>query len=102
MYNGTESCPAENSADELARRVRPGLALELVINGSPVTFMNIHLKSGCANLKTAPGLQVHELTDPEPACRVLNRQIPYPGGLDQRIANQSPHFILYWEISIAE
>jgi exonuclease III len=85
---------SENSADELAHRVRPGLALELMINGSSVTFLNIHLKSGCANLKTAPGFTGHKLTDPELACRVLNRQIPILEDWIERIANQSPRFVL--------
>jgi hypothetical protein len=85
---------AENPGDKLAYRVRPGLALELVINGSPITFLNIHLKSGCANLKTAPGFTGHKLTDSEPACRVLNRQIPILEDWVERIANQSPRFVL--------
>ncbi len=85
---------AEHPGDEPAHRVRPGLALELVINGSPVTFMNIHLKSGCANLEAALRFPGHKLTDPEPACMVLNRQIPILEDWIEQIANQSPRFIL--------
>jgi exonuclease III len=84
----------ENSGDKPKSRVRPGLALELMINGSPVTFLNVHLKSGCANLKSAPGFPGHKLTDPEAACRVLNRQIPILEDWIERIAKQSPRFIL--------
>ncbi|SEL50372.1 endonuclease/exonuclease/phosphatase family protein [Nitrosovibrio tenuis] len=85
---------AENPGDKRAHRVRPGLALELVIGGSPVTFLNVHLKSGCANLKTAPGFPGHQLTDSEPACTVLNRQIPILEDWIEQIASQSPRFIL--------
>ncbi|SEO88227.1 hypothetical protein [Nitrosovibrio sp. Nv6] len=76
------------------RRVRPGLALELVINGSPVTFLNIHLKSGCANLKTGGGFPGHKLTDSEPACVVLNRQIAILEDWIEHVAKESPRFVL--------
>src|SRR5213080_5120863 len=36
----------------------------------------------------------HKLTDPEPACRVLNRQIPILEDWIERIASQSPRFVL--------
>jgi hypothetical protein len=84
---------AENPGSKFTR-VRPGLALELVINGLPVTFMNVHLKSGCANLKTAHGFPGHKLTDPQPACVVLNRQIPILEDWVEHIARQSPRFVL--------
>jgi hypothetical protein len=80
--------------DEPAHRVRPGLALELTINGSPVTFLNIHLKSGCANLNNWGRWPGHRLTDPEPACVVLNRQIPILEDWIEQIASQSPRFVL--------
>lgn len=99
--SGANGCSAnqklaitEHPGDELAYRIRPGLALELVINGSPVSFLNIHLKSGCANLKKVSRFPGHKLTDPEPACMVLNRQIPILEDWIEQIANQSPRFIL--------
>jgi endonuclease/exonuclease/phosphatase family metal-dependent hydrolase len=81
-------------AGEKHRRVRPGLALELIVNGLPVTFLNIHLKSGCANLNNSPRLPGHRLTDPQHACSVLNRQIPILEDWIEQVANQSPRFIL--------
>lgn len=86
---------AEQLRDEPARhRVRPGLALRLVINGVPVTFLNIHLKSGCANLKTGGGFTGHKLTDPDPACEVLNRQVPILEDWVENVARESPRFVL--------
>jgi hypothetical protein len=85
---------AENPANKFMHRVRPGLSLELVISGSPVTFMNVHLKSGCATLRTGSGFPGHKLTDSEPACAVLNRQIPVLEDWIERIARQSPRFVL--------
>lgn len=79
---------------ESAHRVRPGLALELTINDSPVTFLNIHLKSGCANLNNWGHWPGHRLTDPEPACAVLNRQIPILEDWIEQIASHSPRFVL--------
>jgi hypothetical protein len=81
--------------DELyTRRVRPGLSLQLVINGSTVTFLNVHLKSGCANLKTSGGFPGRKLTDPQPECVVLNRQIPILEDWIDHVAEESPRFIL--------
>lgn len=79
---------------EITYRMRPGLALELTINGSPVTFLNIHLKSGCANLKSFAHWPGRRLTDNEPACTVLNRQIPILEDWIEQIASRSPRFIL--------
>jgi endonuclease/exonuclease/phosphatase family metal-dependent hydrolase len=58
------------------RRVRPGLALELHVNGEPVTFLNVHLKSGCANIVATERFPARLLDDPHEACEVLNRQTP--------------------------
>ena len=58
------------------RRVRPGLALELTLNGAPVTFLNVHLKAGCANIVATERYPSRLLTDATGACEVLNRQVP--------------------------
>ncbi|SCX93445.1 Endonuclease/Exonuclease/phosphatase family protein [Nitrosospira sp. Nsp13] len=90
----------EQFGDEPARhRVRPGLALRLVINGVPVTFLNIHLKSGCANLKTDSGFMGHKLTDPDPACEVLNRQVPILEDWVANVARESPRFVLFGDFN---
>ncbi len=65
-----------------------------LINGSPVTFLNIHLKSGCANLKTSGGFPGRKLTDPQPECVVLNRQIPILEDWVDHVAKESPRFVL--------
>ena len=91
---------AEQLRDESVRhRVRPGLALRLVVNGAPVTFLNIHLKSGCANLKTGRGFAGHKLTDPDPACEVLNRQVPIIEEWVENVAKESPRFVLFGDFN---
>lgn len=76
------------------RKVRPGLALELHINGSPVTLMNVHLKSSCASLKTSGGFAGRKLTDKDANCEVLNRQVPKLESWIEAISARSPRFIL--------
>lgn len=90
----------EQPRDESVRhRARPGLALQLVINGEPVTFLNIHLKSGCANLKKGRGFAGHKLSDPDPACKVLNRQIPIIEDWVENVAKESPRFVLFGDFN---
>ena len=76
------------------RTVRPGLALELTINGQPVTFMNVHLKSSCANLKPNGPFQPRLLDDADAACRVLNRQVPALENWIEAVDAHSPRFVL--------
>ena len=75
------------------RRVRPGLALELTINGTPVTFMNVHLKSGCANIVATERYPARLLTDANDACEVLNRQVPLLEDWLDGIAVKSPRLV---------
>lgn len=90
----------EQLRDESVRhRARPGLALQLVIHEAPVTFLNIHLKSGCANLKTGRGFAGRKLTDPDPACEVLNRQIPIIEEWVENVAKESPRFVLFGDFN---
>jgi hypothetical protein len=79
---------------QLLRSLRPGLALTLIINGAPITFMNVHLKSACANLVTGGGFPGRLLTDPDPACQLLNRQIVPLENWIESVASQSPRFVL--------
>jgi endonuclease/exonuclease/phosphatase family metal-dependent hydrolase len=76
------------------RRVRPGLALSLTINGEPVTFMNVHLKAGCASVTNEdaryPG---RLLDDPAEACEVLNRQVAPLEAWLESVAKKSPRFV---------
>ena len=76
------------------RRVRPGLALSLTINGEPVTFMNVHLKAGCASVTNEdarfPG---RLLDDPAEACEVLNRQVAPLEAWIESVARKSPRFV---------
>ena len=77
------------------RSVRPGLALELQVNGQVVTFMNVHLKAACASVTNNdaryPG---RLLTDDVEACRVLNRQVPLLETWIESVAQHSPRFVL--------
>ena len=77
------------------RSVRPGLSLELHVNGQAVTFMNVHLKSACASVTNNdaryPG---RLLTDEFEPCRVLNRQVPLLEDWIETVAQRSPRFML--------
>lgn len=86
-------------AEFSVHRARPGLALQLAINGAPVTFLNIHLKSGCANLKTGGGFVGRKLTDRNPACEVLNRQTPIIEDWVENVAKESPRFVLFGDFN---
>jgi endonuclease/exonuclease/phosphatase family metal-dependent hydrolase len=76
------------------RTLRPGLALELTVNGQPLTFMNVHLKSACANLKPNGPFQPRKLDDADAACRVLNRQVPALEDWIEAVDAKSPRFVL--------
>lgn len=77
------------------RSVRPGLSLALTVNNEPVTFMNVHLKAGCASVNNNdvrfPG---RLLTDSAEACEVFNRQVPILENWLESIAATSPRFVL--------
>lgn len=75
------------------RRVRPGLALELTINGAPVTFLNVHLKAGCANIVATERYPARLLTDASEACEVLNRQVPILESWIDAVAARSPRLV---------
>ena len=89
----------QSEGESSVHRIRPGLALKLVINGAPVTFLNIHLKSGCANLKTGRGFVGHKLTDLDPACEILNRQTPIIEDWVESVAKESPRFVLFGDFN---
>lgn len=85
---------SDNPADPEARKVRPGLALELELPGRRIGFLNVHLKSSCANIVPTPVYQARLLDDRAAACQVLNRQVaPLERWLD-KVARQSPEFVL--------
>ena len=76
------------------RRVRPGLALSLTVNGEPVTFMNVHLKAGCASVtQEDPRFPGRLLDDPAEACEVLNRQVAPLEAWIESVAKKSPRFV---------
>ncbi|WP_091875339.1 hypothetical protein [Massilia yuzhufengensis] len=84
----------DNPSDPQARKLRPGLALELQVAGRPISFLNVHLKSGCANIVPTPTYQARLLDDPAAPCKVLNRQVaPLERWLDS-VAQRSPDFVL--------
>lgn len=84
----------DDPANPATHAVRPGLALELQVNGKPITFLNVHLKASCANLVTSGRYPGHKLTDPDRACRVLNRQVPILERWIKVVARTSPNFVL--------
>ena len=76
-------------------RVRPGLALQLQVNGAPVTFMNVQLKAGCASVtQSNPRFPGRLLTDPVAACEVFNRQVPILEDWIASVAAQSPRLVI--------
>lgn len=85
---------SDNPADPGARKVRPGLALELQLAGRRISFLNVHLKSGCANIVPTPVYQARLLDDPAAPCKVLNRQVaPLERWIDS-VAKRSADFVL--------
>lgn len=79
---------------EAFRRVRPGLTLELDVNGAPVSFLNVHLKAGCASVNDSnPRFPGRLLDDSSEACEVLNRQVAPLEDWIERTAARSPRFV---------
>lgn len=76
------------------KTVRPGVELNLAIAGKTVTLMNVHLKSGCANLKAGSGFPSYLLTDTHPACIVLNRQLGPLEAWLEKVASRTPYFVM--------
>ena len=77
------------------RRVRPGLALQLAVNGEPVTFMNVHMKAGCASATNSnPRFPARLLTDAVESCEVFNRQVPVLEAWIDAVAAQSPRYVI--------
>jgi hypothetical protein len=80
---------------EAFRRVRPGLALQLTVNGAPVVFMNVHLKAACASATNSnPRFPARLLTDRVEACEVLNRQVPLLESWLEAVAAQTTRFVM--------
>jgi hypothetical protein len=77
------------------RRVRPGLALQLSVNGAPVVFMNVHLKAACASATNSnPRFPARLLTDRVEACEVLNRQVPVLESWIEAVAAKTTRFVI--------
>jgi endonuclease/exonuclease/phosphatase family metal-dependent hydrolase len=76
------------------RRVRPGLSLRLTLNGAPVTFLNVHLKAGCASVRDSERYPGRLLTDAHEACSVLNRQVPALETWIETLARTTPRLVL--------
>lgn len=76
------------------KHVRPGLALGLQIGKDPITLMNVHLKSSCANLNAGSGFPPHLLTDQDSNCEVLNRQVAPLESWIEAVAKTSPLFVV--------
>lgn len=89
-----ETTLSVNEVSDPERRLRPGLELTLDLNGKKLTFLNIHLKSSCANLKTGGGFAGRKLTDNEPACRLLNKQIAPLENWIEAVSKKSPDFLV--------
>ena len=76
------------------RATRPGLMLKLTIDSTPLALLNVHLKSSCANLLPDGKYQPHLLTDDDPACKVLNRQVPPLESWIEQTSKTSPMFVV--------
>lgn len=75
------------------KRVRPGISLDLRVGGQDVTLMNVHLKSGCANIIKSI-FPARLLTDADDSCRVLNRQVPVLEAWIDGVATLTPNFVV--------
>ncbi len=67
----------EPGADGITRRVRPALVAKLSVGGKAITFINLHLKSGCAS-PAGDGVYTFSgdyLDSDRPACKTLRRQV---------------------------
>jgi exonuclease III len=85
----------ENITDAKSlKKVRPGVELALTVNGQQITFLNVHLKSGCANLRDGGGFKGNLLTSEEAACKVLNRQVVPLENWIEDVAARSPLFVV--------
>lgn len=76
------------------RTVRPGLTLQLTVDGLPLSLLNVHLKSSCANLLPDGKYAPHLLTDNDPACKVLNRQVVPLENWIEKVSKASPIFVV--------
>lgn len=76
------------------RSVRPGLALQLTVDGIPLSLLNVHLKSSCANLLPDGKYPPHLLTDSDPACKILNRQVAPLENWIERVSKKSSMFVV--------
>ena len=68
----------EPGADGVVRKLRPSLVATLSVNGKPISFVNLHLKSGCAS-PAGDGIYTYQgdyLDSDRPACKTLRRQTP--------------------------
>ncbi len=83
-----------NASGNWKRRMRPGLALALQVSGQPVTFMNLHLKSACANLVDSRAFKGRTLDDPLDACETLNQQVAPLENWLESVAKTSPRLVL--------
>lgn len=76
------------------RRLRPGVELNLTIQGKTLSLLNVHLKSSCANLVNTERYPARLLTDNDAACKVLNRQIAPLENWIEAVAVKTPMFIV--------
>lgn len=76
------------------RKLRPGAELALTVGGQQITFLNVHLKSGCANLHDDAIYKGNVLTSDQTACKVLNRQVAPLETWIEDVAKRSPLFVV--------
>jgi endonuclease/exonuclease/phosphatase family metal-dependent hydrolase len=80
------------------RRLRAGMSLTLSLNGQPVTFMSLHLKSGCVNPEperfAGRKQDARPLTSDEPACRLLRAQVKPLEDWMEAVARKTPRFVM--------
>lgn len=87
-----DGTPEPGADPAAARRVRPGLALRLEIGGTALALLNVHLKSGCANIVPTERFPAREVSDPDAACLTLNRQVAPLEQWIERVAAETPLF----------
>jgi exonuclease III len=82
------------------KRMRPGIALNVTINQKSVSILNVHLKSGCANIITNskyPGNLLSSSSND--SCSILQRQVkPLTNWLTETI-KQTSYFVLLGDMN---
>ena len=80
-FYGVKVVPEFSVADDNGHVTRPGFEATLLVNGQSLTFLNVHLKSGCRhdsidNPVIKPEWEEARKLHKRTSCRLLRQQVP--------------------------